>query len=114
MSYLFTNNQEIKNEIGNPITTEVYNDGSAVSDINRFPVSMSAASGGSDAFGRLRISEAFTLGDYKHTYGIDQNFLNIVSNGGTITHNANQASARLTTTSNSSSYAIHQTKQYQN
>lgn len=114
MSYLFTNNQEIKNEIGNPITTEVYNDGSAVSEINRFPVSMSAASGGSDAFGRLRISEAFTLGDYKHTYGIDQNFLNIVSNGGTITHNANQASARLTTTSNSSSYAIHQTKQYHN
>ncbi len=114
MSYLFTNNQEIKNDVGNPISTEVYNDGSVVSDTNRFPVSMSAVTGGSDAFGRLRISEAFTLGDYKHTYGIDQNFLNIVSNGGTITHNANQASARLTTTSNSSSYAIHQTKQYHN
>jgi hypothetical protein len=114
VSYLFTNNQEIKNEIGNPITTEVYNDGSAVSEINRFPVSMSAATGGSDAFGRLRTSEAYTLGDYKHTYGIDQNFLNVLSNGGTITHNANQASVRLTTTSNSSSYAIHQTKQYHN
>jgi hypothetical protein len=114
VSYLFTNNQEIKNDVGNPISTEVYNDGSVVSDTNRFPVSMSAVTGGSDAFGRLRISEAFTLGDYKHTYGIDQNFLNIVSNGGTITHNANQASARLTTTSNSSSYAIHQTKQYHN
>lgn len=114
MSYLFTNNQEIKNDIGNPITTEIFTLNSAVSETNRFPVATVPSTGGGDAFGRLRISEAFTLGDYKHTYGLDTNFISITNNGGTITHNANQASARLTTTSNSSSYAIHQTKQYHN
>jgi len=114
VSYLFTNNQEIKNDVGNPISTEVYNDGSSVSDTNRFPVSMTPSTGGADAFGRLRTSEAFTLGDYKHTYGLDTNFVNTVGNGGTITHVTNQSSARLSTTSNPASYAIHQTKQYHN
>lgn len=67
-----------------------------------------------DAFGRLRVSEEFTLGDYKHTYGIDPNFRDTVTNDGTITHIPNQACARLATTSNSASSAIHQTKQYHN
>jgi hypothetical protein len=67
-----------------------------------------------DAFGRLRVSEAFTLGDYKHTYGIDPNFRDTLTNGGTVTHIANQACARLATTSNTSSRAIHQTKMYHN
>ena len=67
-----------------------------------------------DAFGRLRVSEAFTLGDYKHTYGIDPNFRDTYINGGTVTHIANQACARLATTSNTSSRAIHQTKMYHN
>ena len=60
------------------------------------------------------MSEAFTLGDYKHTYGIDPNFRDTYINGGTVTHIANQACARLATTSNTSSRAIHQTKMYHN
>jgi hypothetical protein len=67
-----------------------------------------------DAFGRMRISDEFTLGDYKHTYGIDPNFLDYTINGGTVTHETNKACARLTTTSNTASKAIHQTKQYHN
>ncbi len=65
-----------------------------------------------DAFGRQRVSELFTLGDYKHIYAIDPNFLDSVGNGGTVTFVADQACAVLTTSSNTGSYAIHQTKFY--
>jgi hypothetical protein len=77
-------------------------------------VTTTVVDGQQDAFGRLRVSEAFTLGDYKHTYGIDPNFRDTLTNGGTVTHIANQAAARLATSSNSSSRAIHQTKMYHN
>jgi hypothetical protein len=77
-------------------------------------VTTTVVDGQQDAFGRLRVSEAFTLGDYKHTYGIDPNFRDTLTNGGTVTHIANQACARLATTSNTSSRAIHQTKMYHN
>lgn len=65
-----------------------------------------------DAFGRSRSSEPYTIGDYKHLYAIDPNFIDSTGSGGSITFNANQASATLTTTSNPASYAIHQTKMY--
>jgi hypothetical protein len=77
-------------------------------------VTTTVVDGQQDAFGRLRVSEAFTLGDYKHTYGIDPNFRDTLTNGGTVTHIANQSCARLATTSNTSSRAIHQTKMYHN
>lgn len=93
MTYLFTNDQEIKNDVGNPIPVT-------------FP------SGVSDAFGRQRVSEPFTLGDYKHIYGIDSNFLDVAANGGAITFVKNKACCTLTTTSNTNSYIIHQTKFY--
>jgi len=65
-----------------------------------------------DAFGRQRVSELFTLGDYKHIYALDPNFLDSVGNGGTVTFVPDQAAAVLTTSSNTASYAIHQTKFY--
>jgi hypothetical protein len=65
-----------------------------------------------DAFGRQRVSELFTLGDYKHLYAIDPNFLDSVANGGTVTFVPDQAAAVLATSSNTGSYAIHQTKFY--
>jgi len=65
-----------------------------------------------DAFGRQRVSELFTLGDYKHIYAIDPNFLDSTANGGTVTFNLDQAAAVLATSSNTGSYAIHQTKFY--
>ena len=30
-----------------------------------------------DAFGRLRVSEPYTLGDYKHLYSIDPDFIDV-------------------------------------
>lgn len=68
--------------------------------------------GASDAFGRTRTSEPFTLGDYKHLYGLDPNFIDYMVNGGNIAFQNNQACARLTTSSNTSSRSVHQTKFY--
>lgn len=65
-----------------------------------------------DAFARQRVAVPYTLGDYKHLYGIDPNFVEVLANGGTVTFQPNKACARLTTTSNPSSSAIHQTKFY--
>jgi len=65
-----------------------------------------------DAFARQRVSEPHTLGDYKHLYGIDPNFIENLSNGGTIAFQANKACARLTTSSASNSSVIHQSKFY--
>lgn len=65
-----------------------------------------------DAFNRLRVSEPFTLGDYKHLYGLDPNFIDYLVNGATITFQANKACARLQTSSNVTSRAVHQTKFY--
>jgi len=65
-----------------------------------------------DAFGRFRVSEPYTLGDYKHLYGLDPNFLDVLANGGTVSFQPNQACARLATTTAANSSAIHQTKFY--
>ena len=65
-----------------------------------------------DAFGRLRVAEPFTLGDYKHLYAIDPNFLDKTENGGTITFNVDKAVATLATSSNPAARAVHQTKFY--
>ena len=68
--------------------------------------------GQTDAFGRIRMSSPFTLGDYKHLYGLDPNFVDYLVNGGTVAFQPNQACARLTTTNNPSSRVVHQTKFY--
>jgi hypothetical protein len=66
-----------------------------------------------DAFGRARVSELFTLGDYKHVYAIDPNFLDSVSGAGSsVTFFQNQACARLQTGIGSTASCIHQTKFY--
>ena len=66
-----------------------------------------------DAFGRLRTSNPFTLGDYKHLYSIDPDFVDVKSGvGATITFNVNQAAAILQSGTSSTGYCIHQTKRY--
>jgi hypothetical protein len=108
---------EIKNDSGNPIPVngsvsisslpevEIKNDSG-----NPIPVSMGF--GAIDAFGRQRVSEPFTLGDYKHLYGIDPAFIDYTGNGGAIQFVKNKACCTLSTTSNPSSFIIHQTKFY--
>ncbi len=68
---------------------------------------------GDDAFGRLRISNPYTLGDYKHLYSIDPDFVDVkVGTGATITFDANQAAAILQSGISTNGYTIHQTKRY--
>jgi hypothetical protein len=68
---------------------------------------------GDDAFGRVRISEPFTLGDYKHLYSIDPDFIDIkVGTGATIIFDANQAAAILNSGISTDGYCVHQTKRY--
>jgi hypothetical protein len=67
----------------------------------------------SDAFGRLRTSEPFTLGDYKHLYSIDPDFIDVKSGAGsTIIFDVNQAAAILQSGVSTNGYFIHQTKRY--
>jgi hypothetical protein len=68
---------------------------------------------GDDAFGRLRTSEPFTLGDYKHIYSIDPDFIDVkVGTGATVIFDANQAAAILNSGISTDGYCIHQTKRY--
>jgi hypothetical protein len=67
-----------------------------------------------DAFGRLRVTDTFTLGDYKHLYAIDENFINLNISGSTVTFSANRASVNMQTSASAASRAVHQTKMYHN
>lgn len=68
--------------------------------------------GNKDAFGRLRVTEPYTLNDYNFTKTVDPQFIANTVNGGTITINTARASANLSTTSATNSVAIHQSKMY--
>lgn len=68
----------------------------------------------SDAFGRLRVTEAYTLGDYKHLYAVDYNFLDLKTSGSSVTFDVNRSSVTLQTSASADSRAIHQTKMYHN
>lgn len=74
--------------------------------------STSSAANTNDAFGRMKASLPFTLGDYKHYPGVGYNFNDELNNGGTVTLNADRASVTLATTNNTASSAIHQSKYY--
>lgn len=65
-----------------------------------------------DAFGRARVSEPQTLGDYKHTYKNLNDFNDVATSGGGVTYTDNDASATLTTNTTATSRIIHQTKRY--
>ena len=86
--------------------------GEIVSTKNRLPVDAAFSGTTGDAFGRLRVAEPFTLGDYKHLYAIDPNFIDFTANGGSVVFTGNTASATLSTNNSTSSVSVHQTKFY--
>lgn len=66
-----------------------------------------------DAFGRLRTSDTYTLGDYKHRYSIDPDFIDVkVGTGASISFDRNKAAAVLQSGTSTNGYSIHQTKRY--
>ncbi len=67
MTYLYNKNVNVLNAntivaTSNPFPVTAVGDGLEVKGISP------------DAFGRTRVSELFTLGDYKHLFAIDPNF----------------------------------------
>ena len=58
-----------------------------------------------DAFGRLRVSNPFTLFDSQQRYGLDASFRSNVASGGSITFIPTQSSANLTITNTTGSFA---------
>lgn len=63
-----------------------------------------------DAFGRLRVSNPYTLFDSHQRYTLDDNFISNTASGGTITYLPNQSSANLTVTNTANSFAARETK----
>lgn len=99
MTYLFTNNQEIKNDIGNPIP--ISKDLTVNSDAN--PIYVTGTSDTSffdpmqsDAFGRLRVSNSMTLFDSFHRYSDNGKIAEYTSGTASSVHNANSSSILIT------------------
>ena len=65
--------------------------------------------GGYDAFGRLRVSEPYTLFDSQNRYAVDNQFDTSTATGGTLTYLANEATASMNVTSTSGSEVVRQT-----
>ena len=71
-----------------------------------------AQNGSLDAFGRQRVSEPFTIADYKVPYGIGGEFYVVQAGGGTASPVANEASIRLTVSTGAGDYVYVQTRMY--
>ncbi len=74
MTYLFNKNVNPQNNsivvsTSNPLPVT----GNVTVNSSETPLTINGIS--PDAFGRTRVSELFTLGDYKHLFAIDPNFL---------------------------------------
>jgi hypothetical protein len=67
-----------------------------------------------DAFGRLRVSDTFTLSDSKNIHTTDAEYNDKLVNGGSITHLPNEASYRLQITGQGGSRCVRQTRMYHN
>lgn len=63
-----------------------------------------------DAFGRLRVSNPFTLFDSHQRFSLDDNFVSNVASGGSVTFLPTQSSANLTVTNTANSFAARETK----
>jgi len=66
-----------------------------------------------DAFGRVRVSDNYTLADYSHVYGEETELLTKTSgNASSITFDINKAKAILTIGTGANDYTIHQSRMY--
>jgi len=63
-----------------------------------------------DAFGRLRVSQPYTLYDSQQRYDLDHTFVSNVSSGGNVTFVATQSTANLQVTSTVGSYAARESQ----
>jgi hypothetical protein len=66
--------------------------------------------GSTDAFGRLRVSEPYTLFDSKARYYDHNDFSNVNATGGTVVYDANSSTYQLNVTADSGSSVVRETK----
>jgi len=74
------------------------------------PLSQILTSAASDAFGRLRVSNPFSLFDSSHRYTDNNLWDTLTSTGGTATFNANQGLVDLSVTTSANSEVVRETK----
>lgn len=67
-----------------------------------------------DAFGRVRVSDTFTLSDSKNVHLADAEYNNLTVNGGSILHLQEEASFRLSVNGEAGSRCVKQTRMYHN
>jgi hypothetical protein len=79
---------------------------------NTNPIYTSFSDGEVDAFGRLRVSNPYTLFDSQSRYANDSSFDTSTASGGTVSFNTNQSSTSLSVTTTSGSQAVRQTFRY--
>lgn len=82
-------------------------------NIGNCGVSTGINAGGHDAFGRMRMSEPFTLADYSHQYGEEAEMLvKVIGAGSTVVYNQNRASISLVVGVGSTARVVHQSRMY--
>jgi len=82
-------------------------------NIGNCGITSGPTSGGSDAFGRMRVSDTFTLADYSHIYGEEVELLTkTVGAASTTEVNPNTASIALIVGTGSADKVIHQSRMY--
>ena len=105
------NNQDYLNQ--ERTLFEVFMCADRYGNIGNCGVTTGAGSGGYDAFGRSRISEPFTLADYSHQYGLNEEILTKkVGAASTVEHLRNKASVSLVVGTGNTHYVVHQTRMY--
>ncbi len=72
------------------------------------PIGVYGSGTGADAFGRLRVSNPYTLFDSQNRYAKDNQFSESLTTGGTCTYNVNESSVDMATTTTLGSKAVRQ------
>lgn len=96
---------EIKNDVGNPVPIS----GTVTATLtgtNTFTL----GTGSTDAFGRLRVSEPYTLFDSRSRYYDHNDFSSSTSTGGTVVYEADSSTFTLSVNTSSGSSVIRETK----
>ena len=78
-------------------------------NVNSTTQSISIGGTNTDAFGRLRVSQPYTLIDSQNRYAVDNQFDTSTATGGTLTYLANEATASMNVTTSSGSEVVRQT-----
>ena len=78
-------------------------------NVNSTTQSISIGGTNTDAFGRLRVSQPYTLIDTQNRYAVDNQFDTSTATGGTLTYLANEATASMNVTTSSGSEVVRQT-----